>query len=72
MPGCRDKVTPNSLRTYHNVMLSIFSAVDEKEIAEHFKLAYELKVTDAYAKDIAAQQAEQKAKAPASKVPRRR
>jgi hypothetical protein len=56
---CRDKDTPNALTTYHKVMLSIFSAIDEAEIEEQFEMSYEIghKV---YARDIAQKAAEAK------------
>ena len=66
---CRDKDTPNALTTYHKVMLSIFSAIDEAEIAEQFEMSYEIghKV---YARDIAQRTAEAKAAArPHSRAP---
>ena len=54
---CRDKVTPNAINTYQKVMLSIYNAVDEPELAEHLRIAYDVGPS-VYAKDIAARNAE--------------
>jgi hypothetical protein len=58
---CRDKDTPNALATYHKVMISIFSAIDEEDLAEQFELAY-MNGDQIYKKDITAQQRESDAK----------
>jgi hypothetical protein len=54
---CRDKDMPNAVQTYHKVMLSIFTAIDDADIADQFGFAYEIGAA-VYKKDIAQRDAE--------------